>query len=350
MKIVHIANHVQEAGNGIVNVMVDLACEQSKMGHEVVVVSGGGSYINLLMKHGVEHCHLDQTRKPVSMLQAFFQFRLIMNKIKPDIIHAHMMTGALLSRCLKGLGSYKIVTHVHNEFQKHANLMKVGDSVIAVSDAVSKSMVTRGIQEQKLRVVLNGTIGSPRKHESDGIVLQGRSIVTVAGMYHRKGIEDLLAAFSIAAANIEDAHLYLVGEGPERQLFEAQASQSPFHERIHFEGFQKDSYKYMVSADLFVLASHKDPFPLVLIEAREAGCAIIATSVDGIPEALDYGESGKLVPPKQPELLANAMVQLLESKELLAHYRNRAQIGLHFYRVQRVAEQTLQIYTEVLGK
>ncbi|MGO4109166.1 glycosyltransferase family 4 protein [Paenibacillus sp. YAF4_2] len=351
MKIVHIANHVQEVGNGIVNVMVDLACEQAKMGNEVIVVSGGGSYEELLNQYDVVHYKLDQTRKPAPMLRAFFQFRALMKRVRPDIIHAHMMTGALLSRYLKGLNSYKIVTHVHNEFQKNADLMRVGDAVIAVSNAVAESMAARGIKESKLKVVRNGTVGSPRKiHVSSMLDLKGSIIVTVAGLYTRKGIGDLIEAFDRIAAKVEDVRLYIVGEGPDRTLFEKMAGLSIYRNQIKFEGFQLDPASYMQAADVFVLASHKDPFPLVLIEAREAGCAIVATDVDGIPEALDHGGSGVLVPPKQPALLAEAIIELLEDTKKREYFRERAKQGLEFYQVQRVAEETLHIYREVLSR
>jgi glycosyltransferase involved in cell wall biosynthesis len=348
MNILHIANHVKQSGNGIVNVMIDVACEQARLGHKVAVASEGGEYIELLLKNNVQHFNLDQTRKPAQLMQAFFDFRKIVKLFKPDIIHAHMMTGALLSRYLKGFQKYKIVTHVHNEFQKSADYMKVGDAVIAVSQAVAKSMANRGVEEMKLRVVLNGTIGSKRIENSEGISLNGRAIVTVAGLNERKGILDLIEAFDIVSVECPDSELYIVGDGPDRDLFKIRAAQSFNYQRIHFEGFQTDPHKYMGSAEVFVLASHKDPFPLVLIEAREAGCAIIATDVDGIPEALDYGESGMLVPPKSPGKLAEAIIRMMCDEELREKYKLSAQQGLGFYRVERVAKEAIKIYEELL--
>ncbi|AOZ92677.1 glycosyltransferase family 4 protein [Paenibacillus crassostreae] len=347
MNILHIANHVKQSGNGIVNVMIDLACEQARLGHNVAVASEGGEYIELLRKNNVQHYKLDQTRKPAQMMQAFFVFRKIVKVFKPDIIHAHMMTGALYSRYLKGFQKYKIVTHVHNEFQKSADYMKVGDSVIAVSQAVAKSMANRGVEEQKLRVVLNGTIGSKRIEDTDGISLKGRSIVTVAGLNERKGISDLIEAFDIVSVECPDSELYIVGDGPDRDVFKLKAAQSFNHQRIHFEGFQADPHKYMSSAEVFVLASHKDPFPLVLVEAREAGCAIIATDVDGIPEALNYGNSGMIVPPRSPDKLAEAIITMLCDEELRDKYKVSAQQGLDFYKVERVAKETIKIYEEL---
>lgn len=70
MRIIHILNHVQEIGNGIVNVAVDLACLQAKSGYEVAVISAGGEYEKLLNNCGVKHYQLDQTRKPNSIIKA----------------------------------------------------------------------------------------------------------------------------------------------------------------------------------------------------------------------------------------------------------------------------------------
>lgn len=348
MNILHIANHVKQSGNGIVNVMIDLACEQAKLGHKVAVASEGGQYAELLQKNNIQHYKLDQTRKPAQMMQAFFNFRKLVRQFKPDIIHAHMMTGALLSYISRGFHKYKIVTHVHNEFQKSADLMKVGDSVIAVSQAVATAMLNRGIQEQKLHIVLNGTVGSSRKETPKDILLDGLSIVTVAGLYERKGINDLLEAFEIVSAEYPDANLYLLGDGPDRSKFELKANQSKGRNNIHFLGYQSNPHNYMRAADIFVLPSHKESFGLVLIEAREAGCAIVATNVDGIPEALDFGESGLLVPPKSPAKLAEAMITMIQDSELRDQFRNRAMEGLDYYSVERVAKDTLKIYERLL--
>ncbi|MEK4357142.1 glycosyltransferase family 4 protein [Paenibacillus sp. FSL M7-1455] len=348
MNILHIANHVKQSGNGIVNVMIDLACSQAKFGHNVAVASGGGEYVELLQRNNIRHYKLDQTRKPVQMVRAFYHYRKLVKQFKPDIVHAHMMTGALLSRLFRGLRKYKIVTHVHNEFQKSADFMKVGDSVIAVSQAVAKSMLSRGVQEQKLHVVLNGTVGSPRKEAADEeIQLKGPSIVTVAGLYERKGIQDLIEAFEIVGAECPEAHLYLLGDGPDRPKFEMKANESLRKSQIHFLGYKPHPQKYMGAADVFVLPSHKESFGLVLIEAREAGCPIVATNVDGIPEALDFGKSGMLVPPKSPDQLAEAILRMLKDAGVREHYRKRALQGLEYYSIERVARETLRIYEEL---
>ncbi|MBD2095421.1 glycosyltransferase family 4 protein [Trichocoleus sp. FACHB-591] len=352
MRILHILNDVRELGNGIINVAIDLACLQAKAGLEVAVASDGGEYETLLADYGVTHFPLNQQRQLGNLLRATKEYRAIAQTFQPDIVHAHMMTGVVLARCLRRFGNYKLVSTVHNEFQRSATLMGVADRVIAVSQAVADSMERRGIPQRKLRVIRNGTLGSPRQRSSSlpTISLQHPAIATVAGMYQRKGITELITAFAQIAADFPEAHLYLIGEGPDRQMFEAQAQATPVSERIHFLGFQPQPQRYLQATDIFVLASHQEPFGLVLSEAREAGCAIIASNVDGIPEALDQGAAGLLVHPKDSAAIAAALLELLQCSQQLQAWKKQAQRNLAWLSVSRVHQETLAVYQELMAE
>jgi glycosyltransferase involved in cell wall biosynthesis len=344
-------NHIQEIGNGIVNVAVDLACLQAKMGHYVGVASAGGEYEALLARYGAKHFYLNQTRKPINLLKAASRYRAIVEEFQPDIVHAHMMTGVVLARALRARFGYALVSTVHNEFQRSAVLMGLADRVIAVSDAVAHSMARRGIPPQKLRIVSNGTLGSPRTRalkEYLPVPLKRPAIVTVSGIYRRKGIGELIDAFVEIALDFPDAHLYIVGNGPDRSLFEEKAYSTTVSDRIHFEGFQPEPQGYLLATDIFVLVSHRESFSLVLSEGREAGCAIIASDVDGIPQTLDGGQAGILVPPEDSHALAAALVQLLSNPDLRQLWKQRARQNLERFTVHRVHEETLAVYRELI--
>ncbi|WP_017656210.1 glycosyltransferase family 4 protein [Fortiea contorta] len=351
MRILHLTNHVQEIGNGIVNVAVDLACLQAENGHHVAVASSGGEYEILLANYGVQHLALDQSRTPINLIKAAWHYQEIIREFQPDIVHAHMMTGVLLARLLRNSSEYSLVSTVHNEFQRSAVLMGLADRVIAVSQAVAGAMVRRGIPKNKLRVVSNGTLSSPRHQkirEYQPLPLQRPAIATVAGMYTRKGIVELITAFVKIAADFPQAHLYLVGNGPDRPIFEALAQNTPVSDRIHFEGFQAQPQRYMLATDIFVLASHCESFGLVLTEAREAGCAIVASDVDGIPETLDYGQAGLLVPPQNSHTLANALFQLLSHPKQLQKWQYKATQNLERFSTTRVYAETMAVYYELV--
>lgn len=351
MRILHVLNHVQKIGNGIVNVAVDLACWQAKSGHCVAVASVGGDYEALLTEYGVQHFQLDQKRSPTHLFRAVRTYQSIIQKFQPHIVHAHMMTGVILAKVF-GNSQYKLVSTVHNEFQNSAILMGLADRVIAVSNSVAQSMYQRGVSKDKLRVVFNGTLDSPRARpisDYQPLALQRPAITTVAGMYHRKGISELIDAFCQIAPDFPTAHLYLVGDGPDRITFEAQVQNSKFSDRIHLERFQPEPQRYLLSTDVFVLASRQEPFGLVLSEAREAGCAIVASNVDGIPDALDQGLAGILVPAQSSNALAGALRNLLSDDSAKLLWKQKAQQNLDWLSVRRVSEETMNVYQELVS-
>jgi glycosyltransferase involved in cell wall biosynthesis len=174
--------------------------------------------------------------------------------------------------------------------------------------------------------------------------------MTVAGLYHRKGIGVLLNAFATVETGLRVPHLYLVGDGPDRAEFEAQATRLGIADRVHFLGFQADIPALLAEADVFTLASLRDPFPLVVIEAREAGCAIVASNVDGIPEAIGFGEAGVLVAPGDVQALAAALRNMLFNDAERETWRVRARTNLAWLEVGRVNREYLEVYEEVLGR
>lgn len=351
MRIMHILNHTQRL-NGNVHAAVDLACAQAKMGHEVCVVSGGGDFDALLHRNRIKTFFLDQQRKPVPLLKSLPALLGQMRGWKPDVVHAHMMTSAVLSFPLCKVGAIPLVTTVHNEFEKSASLMGLGTRVIAVSEAVGASMRRRGVAESKLRIVLNGTIGSARFEGRDRSPadLSHPGILFVGGLHPRKGLPDLLEAFRLAHSRHPEACLYIAGGGPFEAAYRQLASDTGCAEAITFVGAVDDPFPLMAGADIFVLPSHADPAPLVLSEAREAGCAIIGTDIDGIPQLLEFGAAGILVPPRDPQALAGALCDLLASSEQIRMWRERSQVRIEHLAIDRVARETVEVYLSALPK
>ena len=352
MRVLHVLNDVTDRGNGIVNTAVDLAMEQSQQGLTVAVASAGGPYEALLARAGVTHLRLDQTRGPLHIAAAASALFRHIGAYRPDVVHAHMRTGLLLAWLCRRVQHFALVGHVHNVHDRESVLMGMADRVIAVSESVAATMAAQSIPIRKIRVVLNRTLGSRRVPPVSEITpanLAHPSIVTVGGMNHRKGIQELIVAFESIAAELPDAELYLVGDGPDRAQFEAQARASRFADRIHFEGYQSEPQAYMHSADVFVLASRRESFGLVLIEAREAGCAIVATDIDGVPEALDGGRAGLLVPPADTHALAAAIHRLLANEKDRDAWKQRAKAGIERFHVSRMAQETTVVYQDLLA-
>jgi glycosyltransferase involved in cell wall biosynthesis len=356
VRILHLLNELDELGTGMTNVAIDLACRQAETGHTVFVVSRGGTYEPLLANYDIPHFKVDQKRRPLTLLRALVAFRRILKTCRPDIVHVHMMTGAALAFAARLGSSYRIVSTVHNEFQRGSILMGLADRVIVVSDSGADTMMRFGVPKRKIVKVRNGTVGSARTLwalrdlAEPPTILQRPAITTVAGMQFRKGISDLIAAFESVAEEFPNANLYLVGDGPDRALFEEQARLTRVSGRIHFEGFQKRPSEYLASTDVFVLASHAESMPLVLSEAREAGCAIIATDVNGNNEALNGGSAGLLVPPHDSHALAGAIAGLLRNENERIKWAKVARENLDWARVSRVVDETVAAYESAIER
>ena len=352
MRIVHLLNHTGRYG-GNVHAAIDLACGQAMAGDDVTVISGPGSFDCLLMDIGVHRIFLDQRRKPIVILNAIRFLRSYVRHQSVDVVHAHMVTSALIGWFACRPLNISLVTTVHNGFQRSAVLMSIATRIIAVSEAVAKGLRRQGVSQSRLRTVLNGTIGSPRcldTSNADDKALSRPAIVFVGGLHPRKGILDLIEAFCKVKRLVPTASLHVVGEGPFGQRYRDAAASSEAKDSIVFHGAAKNPLPWFRSADVFVCPSHDEPAALVLSEACGTGCAIVASEVGGSSEMLDWGRAGKLVPPKDPARLADAIVELVSSQALLEAAKQRSRANGERLRLSRVVQQTREVYLECLAE
>ena len=347
VKILHNLNHTCRL-NGNVHAAIDLACAQARLGYNVAVCSSGGDFDEVLSENGVKTIVINQKRNPLTLGLAVLKMTIIFRKY--DIIHAHMVTSAMLSLPACMLTGTPLITTIHNSFEKSAIIMGVGRRVIAVSAAVGRSMLQRGISKKRLRVVLNGTIGTARfKTATVPKVKNGStSVLYVGGLHPRKGVKNLIEAFDRSYNANKNLTLTIVGEGPYQQQYIDKLQSRHCRLAVQFVGSQVNPWPYFATSDIFVLPSLADPAPLVLCEARQAGCAIIASDVDGIPELLEDGKAGILVKPNDTKSLSDAMLLLADCSQTLALWKSNSQINIEKLTVDRVARETLSVYFEAI--
>jgi glycosyltransferase involved in cell wall biosynthesis len=352
LRILHVLKDLRNVGNGVTNAAVDMATVQRELGHTVGVASDPGEYQELLKKNNIAYYQLHHGNRPAPFLRSWFRLRAIVREFRPQIVHCHLAPGTLLAWSARLFTHYSLVSHVHNVEERRSITTVLADGVIAVSDAAAHTMSSRGVPKRKLFVVPNCVVGGARGSSAaasrSSKDLAQPAIVTVAGMNKRKNIDGLIAAFDAIASEFPDAHLYLVGDGEDRSTFQTQAKRSRAGDRIHFEGFQKDPKPYLQSAAIFVLASRRESFGLVLHEAREAGAAIVASNVDGIAEALDHGRAGLLVPVEDTAALSNALRLLLSNPSELDKWRKAAKQGISQHTVRQMGENLLTVYRSLL--
>lgn len=353
MKIAHLLPHFEDGGNGVVYAATDLACAQSAAGHLVACIGNrSGPLAELLQDYSVAtYVVADSKSKIFENLRSLPRLFRILKALRPRVVHAHSIPTALMAKLLQPILGFNLVTSVHNMSGLKNIWLGVGDRVICVSAAVGESMKRLCFPAAKIRIIRNGPLDSPRSNraaEPLKFVMNKPAIVAVAALQIHKGIDDLIEAFALARKSIPDLSMYVLGEGPERRSLQMLVDRLDCHDCIYFAGFVANPRPYLTQADIFVLPSHREAFGMALAEAREAGCAAIGTNVGGIPEVLEGGQAGIIVPVGNPVELGSVFVRLLVNPALLRLWQDRAATNLSWLRIGRVSEETISVYTEML--
>jgi L-malate glycosyltransferase len=190
---------------------------------------------------------------------------------------------------------------------------------IPVSNAVGESLRRMGIPDQKIRVIHNGLTDPAKGIERSGRS-NGRIKLGVAGQINRgKGHDDLLEAFSHVNTRWPDIELHIFGRGAddyEHQLRE-RLSELELDDKVSWHGFVSDRAAIFNNLDICVVPSRiADSLPTVAIEAAGFGVPVIGTQRGGLPEIIEDGITGILVPPNDPAALATGIQQLLADPQL----------------------------------
>jgi glycosyltransferase involved in cell wall biosynthesis len=196
-------------------------------------------------------------------------------------------------------------------------VLKRADRVVAVSAALAEKMVALGANPDRVVTIPNGvdtTLFAPiDKREARQLThlpQQVPIIVTIANLVPLKGIDLLIEAIaSVTGADGSPAHLVVVGQGEEKERLVAEASRLGLSDRIHFIGpvNHKQLRPWFCAGDLLALASSREGWPNVLMEAIACGRGVVATRVGGTPEILTSEDLGILVDERSAPALAEAL-------------------------------------------
>jgi len=356
LRVLHLLNDIEDNGNGIVYSTMELALEQAARGFEVAVGSAGGFFEVQLSEAGIRHFVIPQ-RSPAQLLANLFKMRSALQTYRPDMLHCHMVSGVLLSLVARQIPGLKtrplVIAHVRNSWMKHARLMRFADHCIALSESSRDYLLGVGFSAERLSVVRNGSFGSRLRRATamsgDKIDrIDSPSVVSVCGLYERKGIFDLVEAARRSITRVPDLQFFIIGDGDEKQRLRDEIRRAGLERNFHLLGFRSNIQPILERATVFVLASHDEPFGRVILEARAAGTAIVATDVGGIPEATDGGRCAILVPPRSPEDLANAICDLVQDDAKRHSLIEAGRASMDVWSVARVVREVSGVYDQQL--
>jgi glycosyltransferase involved in cell wall biosynthesis len=171
----------------------------------------------------------------------------------------------------------------------------------------------------------------------------------VAALAPHKSQSDLLKAAAAAHGRAPALRIWIAGEGPLRASLEAEHRALSLGTVVRFLGFREDVVDLLRAADLFVVSSTLEGMGTSTLDAMAAGLPVVATRVGGIPEIVSDGGSGILVPARDPEALADAMVRVAADSALRAALGEGGRSAVRHFSADRTAAETRRVYEEALA-
>jgi glycosyltransferase involved in cell wall biosynthesis len=301
-----------------------------------------------------------------------WSWKNLMSGFDCDLIHAHAITPDGLAACRLGqkLGLPVVCSargsEVHLIPKESSVFLKLTrwtlqhcDEMVAVSGALAREAVHIAGEQLRPNIIYNGVAGSFRPASDRKRVRQelnlsepAKIILFVGRCEWDKGVNELFRAFEIIHGLHPLTELVLLGSGGAQRDLQLKAQSESWGEQVHFIGTvgRDQIARYLQAADIFVLPSHGEGMPNALLEAMSVGLPCVATTVGGIPEAIQDGENGLLVPPQCPTAIAMAFQRILESADLglklgaAAEHTIKRQFTWHAN-----AEQHLALYQRVMA-
>ena len=219
------------------------------------------------------------------------------------------------------------------------------DKIIVPSHYLADWVRRWGVPQSKISVIYNSVpeIG-PVAPVSTPLTSRVK-LVTAGRLVSWKRIDSIIEA----VARMVDVGLLICGDGPERTQLEQLARDLGVTDRIYFAGQRnrKAALALMAGCDIFVLASTYEGLPHVVLEAMSLGLPVIATSVGGIPEVVQDGETGILIEGGETEALRIAVLQLIASPEILLQMKSKAQLEAKTFSLTRMVEKTERVLQTV---
>lgn len=299
------------------------------------------------------------------------KFKALVRKYSPNIINSHSALPDLLNASLSFLHTRKIhsVRTMHTDIHwidsaiiewLFINLVFpiVFDKEIAISKATKKRLDNRmltKLTKNNSDLIYNGIstdlfdlpykrVGLSKHSDYKYTPLK---ILSVGRLSHQKGYEYLLKAVKLIENEV-NYKLLIVGDGPTYNSLITLSKNLGLETSIEFLGFRNDVLEIMAKSHIFVSSSLWEGFPTVVLEAMAIGLPIIATNVSGSRELITDNKTGLLVPVRDPEAIAKAIVQLVSNPEFSENLISNANEVVKKHTITKVARKYAKVYRELV--
>ncbi|MFA5805284.1 MAG: glycosyltransferase family 4 protein [Melioribacteraceae bacterium] len=352
MKILHLHIELNKTCGITKTILVLAKNSQKEIQHNVFTLSGDN--INLFTKNGISVQLVNGNRNSLlDSLRIFYKLFHYCKKEKIDILHAHHRYFDFLSFMLGKFLKIKKVTSVQSKVYGQKLFSYKSPKLVAVSNSIKNHLMQNYYIEENRITLINNFVEdndeTSLSQNNDLLIPQDQKIILFVGRFSRdKGVDILLQAFRLLQKNDEKIFLVMIGAGEEELFLKSFIAENKLNALILVP--QEDVNRYYKSADIIILPSRVDPFPLVMLESGMMAKPFIGGDVDGIGEFIEHDQNGLLVEPGNVKELAAAINKLLDDP-VKASY-----LGRNLYEkvklncsAEIIIPKYLELYKEVLA-
>ena len=322
--------------------------------------------MNSVRDSGIKLIRLPQA--PLFSIGRFRQLVRLLKEEQVDIVQTHLTYANILGTLAAHAAGVPVIATLHTiavprgwkakllHVIENNVLKKYATRILAVGRVVSVAN-QRSFGKRKLDVIQNGIPkpAFPPLQERDRLRREitgdgsGSIVITVGRFTRAKGYEDMVEAFRLLQQRASRPKLVMVGSGATVDIIKNQIDTLDLNQSIILTGERDDIPSLLALSDVYASSSHREGLPLAVLEAMMAGLPVVATSVGDIPTVVTE-ETGVVVPPHHPELLADALEDLLQNpKKREAMGQAAYRRAMDEYSVEAWMKKHLDLYREVLA-
>lgn len=344
-------------------VLVTVMCLRA-LGHRAVLVAHPNGELRRRAAEGLELIPL--APRAEMDLHAAWRLSRVLKLLGPDVVHAHDPHGVAMAALALSMSTQpkrpRLIASRRVDFHLARNAFsrwkyRQVDLFIAASEAIRDLLIRDGVAKARVVTVHEGIdlakveAAPPADlHQELWLPHDAPLVGNVAALVPHKGQRYLVDAAREVLRRQPDARFIIAGEGELREALTNQIRQHHLEKHVMLTGFRPDVLSVLKAFDLFVMSSITEGLGTSVLDAMACGKAVVGTSAGGIPEVVVDGETGLIVPPRDPAAMADAIVRLLEDPALRARMgaAGLARVRSDFS-AERMAQQTAQTYERLLG-
>ncbi|MBD3290493.1 glycosyltransferase [candidate division KSB1 bacterium] len=294
---------------------------------------------------------------------AGLRIALLCRKLRFRILHlhtAHAMAIGLFAKLF--YPTLKLIAVRRVDFHINKNLLsqlkyktRLLDVIVCISDGIKKVLLEDGLPAEKLITIHSGIDKYKFKHlelppdfrQQLGIPEQDVVVGTIAAIAGHKDYPNLLKTARIVLDKRENVTFCAVGEGPDEKQVFGLARDLQLGDRFIFTGFRKDLGSFLKMFDIFVLASKKEGLGTSILDAQAMGLPVVGCDTGGIPEAVKHEQNGLLVPPRNEQALADALLRLIDDSQLREQLGQTGRKTVEQFSIERTIKKNLKLYQKL---